>query len=196
MDRTLASIFTEDAAWNVFATADRAHFLRNPPKPPFIVVMTDAKIAHMVWRAAITLDPDYWFVQLGRRSLGVDRLLALQALDASTQICEAMAMAQDDASTQMAGKPRRKPAKAKAPARHVFTDLDPKLLSSGNGSVRANARTFAMEHGMHEQLAVLDRLGPGEFWALHALVFSSPDPAYKPRPIILGALPKGSSDKS
>ncbi len=176
-------MLTTDGAYRIGTGAARAWFLLNPPKPPFAVIYKDAASAiinqHVLWRAAVSLDPDYWLVQHFKRSLPLRRKLVLEVARLWRE-----EMGPAFAAFRPTGKPKKKSDKVpKSP----FVSLDPLLADLKNGQIRRDIRKWAEEHAP-DALRLLDALTPAEQWALGALFFAKPEEVVQPERINLEAI--------
>lgn len=170
MGRILAMVVSDEGAYSIFKSEYRAWFLHHPPKPPFVVVFTDAKSQHLIWKAPVTLDVDYWQVQLGRRSLTIRRQTLFRAVAASKALCAAKAEAAA-LMPESGGKRRKAPMKVK-PALSPFISLDFKLGDMLTGVIRPDFKRFAVANGMTDKLRILETLSTGELWAIGSLLFN------------------------
>lgn len=154
MQRTQKCVISRDDAWSLAKDANRAWFLRTPPKPPFVAVISDAMKQHLLWRAAVTIDSDLIFVQLGRSTLRIDRPRLFEAEACCIRAAEI-------ASTLGVA----------VQARHPFLALDRERSDPGHGVLNP-AIVTASAHSVElaDRLDALLQLGEGELWALSALV--------------------------
>ena len=49
--------------------AHKKWILLHPPEPPFVILQSDAPLAHMLWRTPVTISKDLWYVRVGKRQL-------------------------------------------------------------------------------------------------------------------------------
>lgn len=155
MQRTQKCVISrDDGAWSLAKDANRAWFLRTPPKPPFVAVISDAMKQHLLWRAAVTIDEDLIFVQLGRNTLRIDRP---RLFDAEADCIRAAEIA------SMLG--------VAVQARHPFLALDRARSDPGHGVLNPAIVSASAHSGeLADRLEALLQLGDGELWALSALV--------------------------
>jgi CRISPR type IV-associated protein Csf1 len=77
LGKTQNAIFAANGAWKL-TTANNLAWLFNPldeqprPEPPFVVVRSVGKTDHLIWRANVTLDPNYIVMQIGASTYTVD----------------------------------------------------------------------------------------------------------------------------
>lgn len=77
MDRSIfqqklsTGVFTRDGMYPAAKKIHRAHFLLNPPPPPFSFSIQNGKSQHVVWKAPVNLSREVFVVQLGDLSLTV-----------------------------------------------------------------------------------------------------------------------------
>ena len=153
MMRLQKVIITESGAFPIGQGANRAWFLINPPKPPFSVLFSDAKLQHLVWAAPITWDQEHWFVQMGARTLPVRRKLTFKILQACEQISAAYFAEK--------GKQLKSP----------YAELDPELGTIHTGAIRDDVEKFCGEQKLRAEIELVRSAGSGELWALNALIY-------------------------
>jgi CRISPR type IV-associated protein Csf1 len=146
-------IISPTGAYSISKAENRAWLLLNPPTPPFVVLFSDAQLQHLIWRASVTLDPNYWRVQMGPRSHLVNRRRVLEAVGACRRIAAA--------HLEQKGKQLRSP----------FISLDPELGDLNTGILRPDVRRFAASAGLSDEMRSLEELSPGDLWAIGALLF-------------------------
>ena len=156
MIKTQKVIASAEGVYPIGKGENRAWFLVHPPKPPFVVVFSDSKLQHLLWRAAVTLDADNWQVQVGPRTMLVRRLLVLRAVEAAHAVIAAHAAG-------VGGK--------KKPPASPFLSLDPELGDLNTGRLRPDMRDAARKAGLASEIAILESLGIGEIWAIGAILF-------------------------
>ncbi len=155
MQRTQKCVISrDDGAWSLAKDANRTWLLRTPPKPPFVAVIGDAMKQHLLWRAAVTIDSDLIFVQLGRSTLRIDRPRLFEA-----EVCCIQA-AQIASTLGVAVQ-----------ARHPYLALDRERSDPGHGVLNPAIMGASAHSGeLADRLDALLQLGEGELWALSALV--------------------------
>lgn len=153
LERVQACVANREGAWSLRKDAHRLWLLTDPPEPPFVAMISDARKQHLVWRAAVTLDRDLIRLQLGRASLSIDRPLALEAAVWARELAQAA-----------------REAGIKVSAHHPFASLDRERAHPGHAVARADIAAFAQGDAHHRSLlARLLNLGEGELWALSVL---------------------------
>jgi CRISPR type IV-associated protein Csf1 len=65
-------IFTEQGAYPVGKNTNRAYFLKNPPKPPFLFSVNIGQSQHIVWKAPVNLSNEVFFVQLSNHVISIN----------------------------------------------------------------------------------------------------------------------------
>jgi CRISPR type IV-associated protein Csf1 len=153
LERVQACVANREGAWSLRKDAHRLWLLTDPPAPPFVAMISDARKQHLVWRAAVTLDRDLIRLQLGRAGLTIDRPLALEAAAWARELAQAA-----------------RAAGIKLTAHHPFAALDRERAHLGHAVARPDIATFA-QRDAHTRtlLARLLNLGEGELWALSVL---------------------------
>lgn len=152
-------IVTDDGVFPIGKKENRAWFLLNPPKPPFAVMYSTSNSQHTWWKVPITLDADHWYVQLGPRTIVLNRGLALRARDAAKRVMGAL-------------------NRGKSTCLSPFLELDPWQTGSvANGALRPDVRRFCNANGFEPELRLFDSVGRGELWALSTLIYHTHDAA-------------------
>ena len=145
-------VVTRDGAYPLAKDVHRAWFFLTPPEPPYVAVVSDSMLQHLVWRTPVTLSNDLQIVRLGQRLLTIRRPVLLAALDWAR---EAML------ATLEPGQP--------APenfARHPYVSLDREMTGTAHARIRNDV---AAAPRAAPWLAKLRELTPGETWALATL---------------------------
>lgn len=146
-------ISRDDGAWSLSKDVNIMWFLRTPPKPPFVAVISDSMKQHLLWRAAVTTDTDLVFVQLGRSSLAIDRPLLAEAEGwciRSAELARELGLA--------------------VTPRHPFRALDRKRGRPEHGILSPRIVEASRRSGeLADLLHALLQLGEGELWALSIL---------------------------
>lgn len=142
-----------DGAWSLSKDAHRAWFLRTPPEPPFVAVISDSMKQHLLWRAAVTVDRDLLRIQIGRSGLMIDRPLLFDAVH----------WAGEAAEIARAGGLR-------VNTRHPFAALDRERSSPAHAVLRGDIVRLATDTPrLRTLLDHLLTLGEGELWGLSIL---------------------------
>lgn len=81
MSSTQAALFCAEGAFKLGRDVWRAWAFLTPPKPPYVMVLGDSKMQHLIWRAPVTLSNDLVRFQLGARSMMVRRRRLIDAMD-------------------------------------------------------------------------------------------------------------------
>ncbi len=158
LQKTQKCVISESGAWSLSKDSHRVWLLTDPPKPPFVAVISDSMKQHLIWRAMPTVDRDALSIQLGRQSLRIDRPLALEAMTWCRAIVD---VARDEG--------------VKVTPNHPFQRLDREAMDLAHGLMRDDLYALAMDHDdLKKPLAGLMALGPGELWALAILAKSKP----------------------
>lgn len=85
MLKTQRAVFSPEGAFSLATDAARAWFFLTPPKPPYIAVIADSMLQHLVWRAPVNLSQDLIRFRHGHKVLTIRRprlVAAMQALNA------------------------------------------------------------------------------------------------------------------
>ncbi len=82
------NLFSEErGAQSCFLFGKIHEFLMNPPKPPFVFVYaTTIKAQHLIWRAKVAYDRDYFPILVGGRTLMIDRQKMMKIMPTSVRV--------------------------------------------------------------------------------------------------------------
>lgn len=75
-------VFTREGAYSLATDAARAWFYLTPPEPPFVAVLADSMLQHLIWRTPVTHSRNWLIVRLGQRILHIRRPRLIAARDA------------------------------------------------------------------------------------------------------------------
>lgn len=156
---TASAVINCAGAWSLKTDAQRAWFLRTPPKTPFVACISDAMKQHTAWPATVTVDPALLCVQLGRRCLTVNRALLAEAEE---WCIEAADLARENG--------------ARLTTRHPYARLDREAKEPDHGVLRTDIQRLARRVPRLQMLLdhLTERIGDGELWALAHLVKKTP----------------------
>lgn len=172
MDRTQKMVANCHGAWQLAKDDHRAWLLESPPDPPFVAVVSDQQRQHLVWRAPVTLSKELIGVQVGRRSLWIDRTALADRLHDCTESASMM----------------RRLGYQVTP-NHPFARLDRDLLDAGHGCLNDTALallaaddsadadhddTAGVRRSLRDRLCRLLTTTEGELWALAVLAKATP----------------------
>lgn len=149
MLRTQKVCITEKKVLLAAGVAGTKWLLLNPPEPPFLFLQGDTKLSHMIWRTPLTVSQDLWYVRVGARLLTVRLPLVHKAMECFKRIAERFS-----AETN-----------PKWPLKHPFTTLDFKVRDVNAWTIRHDV----MRHLHSEDLNLIMKLRPGEYWAVAIL---------------------------
>lgn len=139
-------------AYSLAKNVERVHFWRNLPEPPFVVVFSDTKLSHMIWRTPVTRDRRLVYLRVGAKCLTVRTEVLLQAERAARKVMDAA----EKASGQRPWS--------------VYLTADQALLDPDTHTLREWVVRAAEAAGLRGEIAYLRQLGVGEAWALPALL--------------------------
>lgn len=179
MRATQHAVITTEGAYSIRKDIHRAWFLLTPPNPPYVAVVSDTKLAHLIWKTPPTLDNNLVIVRLGQRLMRIRRPVLMQAI----KDCQ---LAADALNAMVAEKKRGRPAES---LRHPFVYLGRELDDPRHGVIRSDLeRSPLAAPGTPEGEALrrLRQLTTGELWALSTLSKRQVEVPIKPDPIALG----------
>ena len=168
MQKTQHAFITRDHILPFHKLTYKKWLLLHPPEPPFVVLQSDAKLAHMVWRTPVTISKDLWYVRLGKRQLIVRMPLVRAALDCFASVADRFASAQ----------PQTK--KGAAPPRLLspFAAIGYELDDLDYWRIRSDVRPYLNSNDFE----LIHKLRPGEYWAL-AILCTKKEPTNPMEPI-------------
>jgi CRISPR type IV-associated protein Csf1 len=166
MQKYSKSIISEEGVFPSAKMENQAHWLLNPPNPPFIFILSDQQQQHLIWRAPVNLSRDVYQIRFGGTVMTVRRDMLLKAFSAAKRLVE----------TFNAGKSKAEQFKGK----HPFVRLDWNLEDLNHGMLRQDFARLEDEQSKQD-IALLRRLTNGELWALCVLL-AGKDPV-KPEPV-------------
>ena len=153
MFKVQRGVFGPDGGYSLGKDTARAWLLHRPPRTPFVAVVSDSTLQHLVWRTPVTLSSDLITVRLGPRLLTIRRHLALEMAEA------VIAERQQD--------------------RRVFRFLDREVKDLRHGQLAQKDLADITP----ETRSLLQRASPGELWALATLAKANPPEPIEPERI-------------
>lgn len=188
--RWLQTIFHKTGCYQTASSDMRAHALLNPPPPPFVWILGDQKVQHVVWKAPVTLDHEAIFIRFGERTLMIRKsyLASLfSTVKEAIQEWGTASLAAWEESKLALGKK----AAGKAPKvyKTPFVELDRDYCAAQYAGLNPrfveHAHSPAGEKAL-KAIKLIEKSTPGEIWALTALMY-----AKQPEEPRLVADPKG-----
>lgn len=164
MERLSKCLVTEQGIFKLASNAAQAHFILNPPKPPFLAYLSTGKMQHVIWRAALTHTTDRINLRLGDRQLSWNPNRIRDLADDARTVLTVM---------QAAG------IKGSSP----FTKFDRELASVSSAEIRPDV-VSACEANAAAMAAIsrLEAMTQGELWAVGILLITKPDAIKEPEP--------------
>lgn len=144
-------VITETAVYPLTKDAYRAWFFLTPPAPPYVAVVRDAQLQHLIWRTPVTLDNRLQILRFGDRLLRIRGEVLRAALAAARRVGEGLSAASPKAHWS-------------GPLPHPFCRLDRALASLAHGRFRPEIAVLGVAYA--DDLALLAHLGVGELWAM------------------------------
>lgn len=177
------SVICEEGVFPSAKNNHIAYWLLNPPNPPFIMMLSDQKRQHLVWRTPVNYSNKVYQVRFGSKLLTIRLNRLKQAVESCRLLSEAASVG-------------RKGAALKSPFLSMARELDdlkhgrinPNVLKA----VRLEEESAQLEKTMTEielrqlplrqALEDLNTITPGEMWALTALLYAT-NP-HRPEPVL------------
>lgn len=167
-------IYSEAGAFNIKPDNDRGHFLLNPPKPPWVAVITNKSMfaQHLIWLTPPTIDNNLMVFRLGKQILKIPRKRLLKSI----KLCGQASRIIEKSGLTRKGKTFTHP--------YIRIDRDLDNLSHGQflGVALKVAKT---DEKMAEILAYLAENPLGVTWALATLVKAKALEEVSPQPVTL-----------
>lgn len=166
------AVITSDGVYPLSTDDSRAWFLLTPPKPPYVVVISNRSVLgafHLHWRTPVTLDNNLILVRADDQLLSIRRPVLFKAMEDSLELATLMHQARAEKKSRAA---------LNTGARHPFIALDRSLSDPRHGRLREDA----LAAGAHrpELIARLRQLSQGELWALATLIKANAPVPTKP----------------
>lgn len=168
MHKTQNSCITREHILPFHKLIHKKWLLLHPPEPPFVVLQSDAKLAHLIWRTPITLSKDMWYVRLGKQQLIVRMPLVHTALESFQSVADRFATSH----------PKTKKGDTQPRLLSPFSSLGYELNNLDFWRIRSDVRSCLSS----DDFELIHKLRPGEYWAL-AILCSKKEPANPPNPL-------------
>lgn len=143
------SVMTEQGIFPFSKMENQAYFLLNPPRTPFLMLLSDQKKQHLVWRSPINTVRDVFAFRFGSALLVIRHQYLLQALDATKLLVDKH------------NEGKKKMHHIKTP----FVRLDWNLTSPSHGQIRESVLSLD-DAESRRAVGLLRGATHGEKWAL------------------------------
>lgn len=147
LGRTQQALVTLDGAYSIGKSVCKRWVLEHTPEPPFVMVSSDTKSQHMIWRTPVTRSKDLIYFRLGGRLFR----LRMQRVRAAVKSIQALT--------------KKINATVKKPVLSLFASLDTGIADPEFGKFKESALAH-MDREMEEEFFALN---PGEIWAVSML---------------------------
>lgn len=163
--QTYSKVVVSEEGMHMFASNDnQAYWLLEPPKPPFMMLISDQQLMHIVWKTPVSLSRDFYFVRLGEKTFSIRRNLLKDAREAAFLLSDAI----NKNTKEKAGK-KGQEAKFRSP----FDRLDRNLENGLHGMISYFTKQLSNEiPELKESVRLLERLTPGELWGLTSILYA------------------------
>lgn len=155
MTKTQRVVFTREGAFSLAKDNDRAWLLLTPPAPPWLAVIGDSTLQHLVWRTPPTLDNRLMFIRLGKET--VFRIRPDLVKEALSRIAHQRTLDPN--------------------FHHGFVSLDRDAKDLSHGVIRHDTPA--------ELAAFFSTLCAGEIWALSILAKANPPTPILPERVVV-----------
>ncbi len=161
--KALKTVICREGVFPAASNAHIAYWLLNPPEGPWLWIQGDQKKQHIIWRTPVNNSRDVYQVRHGEQVLSIRRERLLPACDTARRLAKAASEG-------------RKGAALKSPFVRLSRDLD----DPAHGCIRPDLHARALtDKAVQDDIRHLQRLSPGELWALTALLYAQPE---RPQP--------------
>jgi CRISPR type IV-associated protein Csf1 len=167
------TVVTSDGVFPFRSDANRAHFLLNPPEPPYLILINSEKISeNLAWKAPVNHSKRIMLAQLGSQVLEIRTDVLKEAFSK----CKRLRKMFEDADPD---------GKVKALGASPFTSLDRKSLKEmSHAQIQPRFLRFAKDNEEARSIIkYLTDLTLGEYWALSCLVKTKETEPIKPEAI-------------
>lgn len=167
------TVVTSEGVFPFRSDANRAHFLLNPPEPPYLILVNSDKICeHLSWKAPLNHTKRIMLAQLGSQVLEIRTDVLKEAFSK----CKRLRKMFEEADPE---------GKVKALGASPFTTLDRKSLKEMNhAQIQSRFLRFAKDNEEARSIIkYLTDLTLGEYWALSCLVKTKETEPVKPEAI-------------
>lgn len=177
------AVVCDGGLYGFFSNDAVAHWLTNPPPPPYLMVISTQQLGHIYWKAPVNYSQSIMRIRYNDKVLVVRRDHLAECVGAVRALSEAkLALeAAEEAARVKAGKPakRGKPVLFRSPIR-----LDRKLEQSDHGLIEGWARDLALgDPALMRAVETLEQATSGEVWGLaHVLHAKNPAAELKLKP--------------
>jgi len=136
-----------------------AYWLLNPPKPPFLFMLSDQQLQHLAWRTPVNYSQKIFQIRFGSKLLTIRRDRLTDAVASCNTLCAAASVG-------------RKGAALKSPFMSLTRDLD----SVRHGKFNPNVlKAVASNPELSVHIDRINQLSPGEMWALSTVLYAVPE---------------------
>lgn len=164
--QTYSKVVVSSEGMHTFASNDnQAYWLLEPPEPPFLMLISDQQLMHIVWKTPVSMSKDLYFVRLGEKTLSIRRPMLIAARDAAHRLSDAINAKEAE---KIQGKKQKEP-KFRSP----FLRLDRNFANAMHGQISPMVRILAEERTeLRGDVELLERLTPGELWGLTSVLYA------------------------
>lgn len=173
------SIVCRGGVFGFFSNDAVAHWLTNPPEPPYLAFISTQQIGHIVWKAPVNLSRERMTVRYNDKTLTIRRAHLLEAVEAAKALSEAKIADEIAKEAEGKGKKRGRPASFRSPV-----TLDRELKNPESGTLASWVDSIAAgDPALMRAALTLRSATVGELWGLTHLLFAkSPGSELKLRP--------------
>jgi CRISPR type IV-associated protein Csf1 len=167
MQKYASALATTDGLYAFRSNDARAHWLLNPPAPPFAMAAATATKQHVWWRTPLATSTEIYPVRVGPHLGFIRRKLVAQA---ATQLPDLMRRFGHWQSARSPGKAARR----KTSSVHPFARLDRDMLDPAHGLLKTATLDFLASGQAAAADRVFAQLNALEAWSLSAIVYAKP----------------------
>lgn len=174
---------TLDGIFPLRKNRDIAHFLVQPPQPPFVVVWGLATQQHLFWRTPVALSNAIFPVRIGPTVGLIRREAVLSAWRIGHETYQRAIAFHEASRPPDAGPKKAKRGPAKTALSHPYLRLDRTLSSTLHGVLKPVVQRYLHAGPIKPGEQVLGELNAVEAWALAALFNLHEDHEAPPDPL-------------
>ena len=167
MQKYSKAVISEEGIFPFAKMENQAYWLLNPPKTPFIMMVSDQQQQHLVWRCPVNYSSEIYQLRFGGSTMTIRRTVLLDALAAAQLLVRTF------------NEGKKKGEQIKNP----FWRLDWNMLDLRHGLLRNDLASLQDDESMKAK-DLLRSISSGEMWALCVLLAGKepvrPDPVVTP----------------
>ncbi|MGE4341415.1 MAG: type IV CRISPR-associated protein Csf1 [Pigmentiphaga sp.] len=173
------SIVCKGGVFGFFSNDAVAHWLVNPPEPPYLAFISTQKLGHIAWKAPVNLSRERMVVRYNDKTLVIRRAHLLESIEAAKALSEAKIADEIAKAAEKKGKKIGRPTAFRAPVR-----LEREMENPESGALAPWVDEIAAgDPALMRAAHTLRSATVGEIWGLtHILYAKTPGSELKLKP--------------